>query len=189
MCVKWRCTYNLHKTKHPPGRAPADDAWSQSQVLMHMHDVTHAFFLLLQGKHVVLTHKCCNWGARSLNQTRSITQEWRDLLTEISLYAVMIYTGEWFIELFTLGTVVRECVCVCVCVRVLDHACPEYPIPNKQTVPWFFTNPQHVHACPRGSDAPESARRNATVSSSQQIHASCSIALCAGLLWQHVVCK
>ena len=118
MCVKWRCTYNLHKTKHPPGRAPADDAWSQSQVLMHMHDVTHAFFLLLQGKHVVLTHKCCNWGARSLNQTRSITQEWRDLLTEISLYAVMIYTGEWFIELFTLGTVVRECVCVCVCACV-----------------------------------------------------------------------
>ena len=137
----------------------------------------------------VLTHKCCNCGAMSPNQTRSITQEWRDLLTEISLYAVMIYTGEWFIELFTLGTVVRECVCVCVCVRVLDHACPEYPIPNKQTVPWFFTNPQHVHACPRGSDAPESARRNATVSSSQQIHASCSIALCAGLLWQHVVCK
>ena len=48
-------------------------------------------------------------GARSpYKKTRSITQEWRDLLTEISLYAVMIYTGEWFIELFTLGTVVRE---------------------------------------------------------------------------------
>jgi hypothetical protein len=124
MCVKWRCTYNLHKTKHPPGRAPADDAWSQSQVLMHMHDVTHAFFLLLQGKHVVLTHKCCNWGARSLNQTRSITQEWRDLLTEISLYAVMIYTGEWFIELFTLGTAVREArLCERVCKRACVQAC------------------------------------------------------------------
>jgi hypothetical protein len=89
-------------------------------------------FFLLQGTPVhlgsksvqvpVLTHKCCNCGAMSPNQTRSITQEWRDLLTEISLYAVMIYTGEWFIEFFTLGTVVRECACACVCVCWIMHA-------------------------------------------------------------------
>ena len=46
-------------------------------------------------------------------------QEWSDMLQDISLYAVMIYTAAWFIELFTLGTVVCVRACASVCMHVL----------------------------------------------------------------------
>ena len=35
-------------------------------------------------------------------------QEWKDTLLDISLYAIFIYTAEWFIELFTIGTQVSQ---------------------------------------------------------------------------------
>jgi hypothetical protein len=35
---------------------------------------------------------------------RDTSEEWKAMLFDISFYAVVVYTAEWFIELFTLGT-------------------------------------------------------------------------------------
>lgn len=35
---------------------------------------------------------------------RETSEEWKAMLLDISFYAVVVYTIEWFIELFTLGT-------------------------------------------------------------------------------------
>ena len=35
---------------------------------------------------------------------RDTPEEWKETLLDISFYAVLVYTIEWFIELFTLGT-------------------------------------------------------------------------------------